>query len=105
MPTAPHPCTGMINTPDLPRIVIQTNYQIQDTVRLDPRPEFHRVVLRAGDDGTMKAYSTGGQRSSRVASLSGANGLVALPARTEQGPKEVLPGTLVGAVVIGEILG
>jgi len=74
-------------------------------MRLDPRPEFHRAVLRAGDDGTMKAYSTGGQRSSRVASLSGANGLVALPARTEQGPKEVLPGTLIGAVVIGEILG
>ena len=74
-------------------------------MRLDPRPEFHRVVLRVGDDGTIKAYSTGGQRSSRVASLSGANGLVALPAKTEQGPKEVLAGSFVGAVVIGEILG
>lgn len=80
-------------------------FQIQDTMRLDPRPEFHRVVLRAGDDGTINAHSTGGQRSSRVASLSGANGLVALPARSEQGPKEVLPGSFVDAVVIGEILG
>lgn len=74
-------------------------------MRLDPRPEFHRVVLRTGDDGTIKAHSTGGQRSSRITSLSGANGLIALPARTEQGPKEVLSGNFVDAVVIGEILG
>ena len=74
-------------------------------MRLDPRPEFHRVVLRAGRDGKIEAHSTGGQRSSRVASLSGANGLVALPARTELGPKEVLSGNFVDAVVIGVILG
>ena len=74
-------------------------------MRLDPRPEFHRIILRTGDDGIIKAYTTGGQRSSRVASLSGANGLAALPARTEQGPKEVLPGSFVSAVVIGEIMG
>jgi len=74
-------------------------------MHLDPRPEFHRVVLRTGDDGTIKAHSTGGQRSSRIASLSGANGLVAVPASTEQGPKEVRSGSFVGAVVIGEILG
>lgn len=73
-------------------------------MRLDLRPEFHRVVLRAGDDGTIKAFSTGGQRSSRVASLSGANGLVALPAKTEKGADEVLPGGFVDAIVIGEIL-
>ena len=70
---------------------------------LDPRPEFHRALLRAGDDGTIKAHSTGGQRSSRVASLSGANGLVALPPRTDQGPKELLSGSFVDAVVIGQI--
>lgn len=74
-------------------------------MRLDPRPEFHRVILCAGDEGTIKAYSTGGQRSSRVASLSGANGLVVLPAKMEEGPKEVLPGSFVDAVLIGEILG
>lgn len=73
-------------------------------MRLDPRPEFHRVVLRAAGDGTIKAHSTGGQRSSRVASLCGANGLVALPASTERGLKEVLSGSFVDAVVIGEIL-
>jgi len=92
----------------IPRIAIRkthSRFQIQDTMRLDPRPEFHRVVLRAGDDGTIKAHSTGGQRSSRVASLSGANGLVALPPKTEQGPKEAQSGSFVDAVVIGEILG
>jgi gephyrin len=72
---------------------------------LDARPEFHRVILRAGDDGTIKAHSTGGQRSSRVASLSGANGLVALPAKEERGPKEIISGSIVDAVVIGELLG
>ena len=71
---------------------------------LDPRPEFHRVILRTGDDGTIKAFSTGGQRSSRIASLSGANGLIALPAKTEKGPNEVQPGSFVDAIVIGEIL-
>lgn len=74
-------------------------------MRLDSRPEFHRVILRAGDDGTIEAHSTGGQRSSRVPSFTGANGLVALPAKTEQGPQEILPGSFVSAVVIGEIRG
>ena len=84
---------------------MRVSFQIQDAMRLDPRPEFHRVILRAGDNGTIKAHSTGGQRSSRVASLSGANGLVALPTRTERGPEEVPAGSFVDAVVIGEILG
>jgi gephyrin len=69
---------------------------------LDPRPEFHRVVVRAGAEG-LKAISTGGQRSSRVASLAGANGLVALPARSEGGPSRLEAGELVDAVVIGEL--
>ena len=109
MSASPYPRTGMIDLLDLPRItaiwVTCFRFQIQDTMRLDPRPEFHRVVLRAGEDGIIKAYSTGGQRSSRVASLSGANGLVALPARTEEGPKDVPSESFVDAVMIGEILG
>ncbi|KAF9778616.1 MoaB/Mog domain-containing protein [Thelephora terrestris] len=85
----------------LPRIRVR----VQDKMRLDPRPEFHRVVLRIGDDGTIEAHSTGGQRSSRVPSFTGANGLVALPAKTEEGPQEILPGSFASAVVIGEIRG
>jgi gephyrin len=71
-------------------------------MRLDPRTEFHRVVIRAGKDW-MTATSTGGQRSSRVASLSGANGLVVLPPRTENGPQKLEKGEFAEAVMIGEI--
>ena len=51
----------------------------------------------------MTATSTGGQRSSRVASLNGANGLVVLPPRVENGPQRLEEGELAEAVVIGEI--
>ena len=69
---------------------------------LDPRVEFHRVTIRAEPDG-LKAYSTGGQRSSRVASLAGANGLVELPPVTENGPKELKSGDFADALLIGEL--
>ncbi|KAF7312082.1 Molybdopterin molybdenumtransferase [Mycena indigotica] len=70
---------------------------------LDFRTEFHRVVIRAKADGSLTAESTGGQRSSRVASLAGANGFVILPMRTEG--KSVLDvGQRAEALVIGEIL-
>jgi gephyrin len=69
---------------------------------LDPRTEFHRVIIRASPDG-LKAFSTGGQRSSRVASLSGANGLVMLPAKTLNSSSQLEIGTKVDAVVIGEL--
>ncbi|KII94617.1 hypothetical protein PLICRDRAFT_185708 [Plicaturopsis crispa FD-325 SS-3] len=82
----------------LPRVRVQ----LHDSMRLDARTEFHRVIIRAGTEG-LQAYSTGGQRSSRVASLSGANGLVILPPRVEGGPVKLNVGDLVEAVVIGEI--
>lgn len=70
-------------------------------MELDPRVEFHRVVVGADAEG-LRAFSTGGQRSSRVASLSGANGFVVLPMRTpERGRLE--SGTSVTALMIGEI--
>lgn len=71
-------------------------------MNLDPRMEFHRVIIRAGETG-LKAYSTGGQRSSRVASMSGANGLVVLPQRKPGGPQRLETGELVDAVFIGEL--
>ena len=71
-------------------------------MRLDPRPEYHRAIIRASVSG-FKAYSTGGQRSSRVASLKGANGLVALPARGEKGPSRLEIGDVVEAIMIGEM--
>lgn len=73
-------------------------------MRIDPRPEFHRVVIYREGDG-LTAYSTGGQRSSRVASLSGANGLVHLPALEAGNGQKALPaGSMADVVVIGEIL-
>lgn len=76
--------------------------QIQESMRLDPRPEYHRAIIRASPAG-FQAHSTGGQRSSRVASLKGANGLVALPPRTEKGPSRLEIGDYVEAIVIGEL--
>ena len=70
-------------------------------MRLDTRPEFHRVIIKAGISG-LRAYSTGGQRSSRVASLSGANGLVILPVR-EDNRETLKAGGMVEAIVIGEL--
>ena len=55
----------------------------------DPRLEFHRALIKVNlSSGTLEAYSTGGQRSSRVASLNGANGLVILPPLAKDGKGE-----------------
>ncbi|GAA6003780.1 hypothetical protein JCM10207_003595 [Rhodosporidiobolus poonsookiae] len=85
---------------ELPRVPVT----LTSPVPLDPRPEYHRVCLRPSlSTGTLKAFSTGGQRSSRTVSLAGANGLLELPAR-EKGRKERLEeGETVGCVVVGEI--
>ena len=72
-------------------------------MKLDTRTEFHRVVVRSSNDGLL-ATSTGGQRSSRVASLSGANGLVILPQRKDGSQTVLDKGSLVDAIIIGELL-
>ncbi|TFK62716.1 molybdenum cofactor biosynthesis protein [Pluteus cervinus] len=82
----------------LPRVQVE----IQVPMNLDPRNEFHRVVIRSSD-GKLKAFSTGGQRSSRVASLNGANGFVLLPMKVDGGPARLEAGSVVDAVVIGEL--
>ncbi|KAF8841581.1 hypothetical protein BDN67DRAFT_967000 [Paxillus ammoniavirescens] len=82
----------------LPRVKVQ----IQMPMRVDPRLEFHRVIVKATLNG-LHAFSTGGQRSSRVASLSGANGLVQLPMFRKGGSSELGAGSWVDAVIIGEI--
>ncbi|KZT50431.1 molybdenum cofactor biosynthesis protein [Calocera cornea HHB12733] len=75
---------------------------LQDPCPRDPRPEYHRVHIRATPDGLM-AYSTGGQRSSRVASLSGANGLVYVPPATKEDKAPLPKGSTAQAVIIGEL--
>ena len=76
--------------------------QLMNDMLLDPRVEFHRVTVKADRDG-LKAYTTGGQRSSRITSLSGANALVVLPAKTAVLPERLYAGTMAGAILIGEI--
>lgn len=89
---------------------------------LDPRVEFHRVIIRsslgayqipAGNAGTtefaLKAYSTGGQRSSRAASLCEANGFVILPALSSKDKasgetkQSLQRGEYAQALIIGEL--
>ncbi|KAL5637109.1 hypothetical protein ACGC1H_000925 [Rhizoctonia solani] len=83
---------------ELPRVPVE----LTESLPLDPRPEFHRVHVRITSSG-LKAFSTGGQRSSRVASLAGANGLVALPALVEGSPKVLEKGQIANVVLIGEL--
>ncbi|PFH50151.1 hypothetical protein AMATHDRAFT_75774 [Amanita thiersii Skay4041] len=82
----------------LPRVPVK----LMSEMYLDPRVEFHRVVIKVDGEG-LKAYSTGGQRSSRVASLSGANGFVVLPSKSIVPAGRLEAGTIAPAIVIGEI--
>ncbi|CCG83915.1 protein of unknown function [Taphrina deformans PYCC 5710] len=72
--------SGHATAPDqiAPRIKVVLGHAL----RLDPRPEFHRVTLAVDRDGRLVGTSTGFQRSSRVASLK-CQALLCLPPRTE----------------------
>lgn len=76
----------------LPRVDVK----VQSRMKLDKRTEFHRAII----NHKLQAFSTGGQRSSKVASLNGANGLVILP-QSGSGFLEV--GDTAEAILIGEI--
>ncbi|KAL9625293.1 MAG: hypothetical protein Q9160_000695 [Pyrenula sp. 1 TL-2023] len=59
---------------------VPVKIDMQEGVKCDPaRTEYHRVVVSVGKDGYLWAKSTGGQRSSKVGSLKGANALLVLP--------------------------
>jgi gephyrin len=74
---------------------------LDQDVKMDPqRAEYHRVMIIAKSDGLLHAISTGGQRSSRIGSFKGANGLVCLPA----GKGSIEKGKLVDTLVMGRIL-
>ncbi|KAF9527969.1 MoaB/Mog domain-containing protein [Crepidotus variabilis] len=91
---------------ELPKV----NVELQNTMPLDPRTEYHRVILKTdlqSGAAILKAYSTGGQRSSRAASLCNANGLVILPPlaqrQEDDGRRHLETGDIAKALVIGEI--
>ncbi|KAI9728031.1 MAG: hypothetical protein M1834_007845 [Cirrosporium novae-zelandiae] len=91
----------------LPRIKVV----LGETVRCDEgRPEYVRVRVKVGgavggqggreeEKGMLIAQTTGGQRSSRIGSLSGANALVCLP----PGGGILEAGNVVEAILMGRI--
>ena len=89
---------GPNETYGLPRVQVI----LEHDVKLDPvRREYHRVLVRAGQKGGLLASSTGGQRSSRIGSLAGANALLVLPTREGH----LRQGELVEALMMGPIAG
>jgi gephyrin len=84
----------------LPSIKVQAT----SAMRLDPRPEFHRVTIQPiSEPPYLIARSTGGQRSSRTVSLAYANGLVCLPSSEGADKKDIAPGDIVTAILIGKL--
>ena len=86
----------------LPRVSVTLEHDFPlDAVR----PEYHRAVvsvsLAPDGAGVLTAASTGGQRSSRVGSVSGANALLCLPSGSAPLPK----GTRVDALLMGDVWG
>ncbi|KAI0538445.1 molybdenum cofactor synthesis domain-containing protein [Xylaria digitata] len=63
------------------------------------RPEYHRAVVVVDSTGRLVATSTGGQRSSKVGSLRGANSLLCLPS----GKEPLKKGTKVDALLMGHV--
>ncbi|EFI27789.1 molybdenum cofactor biosynthesis protein [Coprinopsis cinerea okayama7 len=84
----------------LPRVRVQ----VKSPMLFDPRLEFHRAVIKVQTStGVLEAWSTGGQRSSRVASLSGANGFVIVPPLKGQGKTKLEVDEWAEAILIGEL--
>ena len=63
------------------------------------RPEYHRAIVSVTKEGTLSAASTGGQRSSRVGSMKGANALLCMPS----GPAPLPRGSKVDAMLMGDL--
>ena len=78
---------------------------LAEDVKLDPRPEYHRVFISVTEGGGLVAVSTGMQRSSRVGSLSGANGLLCLPSSKEVEKGSFSKGEVVNAMILGRLGG
>lgn len=87
-----------ISRPDwsLPAVKVE----LAEDFKLDPRPEYHRVSI--SQRGTsLVAESTGGQRSSRIGSMKGANGLLVLPSSKDVSTGILRAGFVLDAMLIG----
>ena len=81
----------------------QVRVQLQEPIKLDSRPEYHRAFVLCNEDGRLVAISTGFQRSSRVGSLKKANALLCLPAKTNAMPGPLAKNSFVDALLLGPI--
>ena len=77
---------------------------LDQAVSLDPRPEYHRVhIAQDPTTGALVATSTGGQRSSRVGSIQGANGLLVLPSSHDAKRNRMEKGDILDAILINRL--
>ena len=83
--------------PVRPRVTVEITHAITP----GDRPEFQRAIVSQSPSGHLIATTTGAQASSRLASMVGANALLALPARHE--PFEA--GEQVEAIITGPLAG
>ncbi|EKG13491.1 Molybdopterin binding protein [Macrophomina phaseolina MS6] len=75
--------------------------KVEADVRCDgKRAEYHRALVVVRGDGGLYAISTGGQRSSRIASFKGANALLCLPVKEGV----VKKGEMVDALMMGPLI-
>jgi gephyrin len=82
----------------LPSLSGSTSIKILSSLQKDSdRPEFHRVRVTESEGGELVGKSTGGQRSSRVGSWKGSNGIVMV----EKGQGKVESGEVVKVRLVG----
>jgi len=83
--------TSGIAPEGLPKVKVMLAHD----VRCDPkRAEYQRCIASVGKDGVLRAMTTGGQRSSRIGSFKGANGLLCCPLKSELKKGEMVDALL-----------
>lgn len=86
--------------PSLPQIKVK----LSDDFKLDSaRPEYQRVNIIQNEMMEFVAMSTGFQRSSRIGSFQGANGLVFLPSAADYGDTIMKSDSVMEAMLIGNL--
>uniref|UniRef100_A0A2P2HXW3 Gephyrin-like n=1 Tax=Hirondellea gigas TaxID=1518452 RepID=A0A2P2HXW3_9CRUS len=75
--------------------------KLQNSIRLDPRPEYHRASLSFSPTEDLPlATSTGNQLSSRLLSFTRASALLVLPAASQHSSHTLQEGDVVPAVLL-----
>ena len=81
-----------------------TILQLLEDVALDARPEYRRALVGVGADGVLTAECSplGGQQSSRILSMVGANALLCLPRKTDS-LRLFARGSMVDVICLGRL--